>query len=135
MIQLALFETTTTVSPDHKRSDAAKRLVGRLNKLRKSLPPSERVFDEYLARAVREIRTAGDLDEGKFAEIILDRIEHCAHTTAEIVDDTNLAESDVKSVVERLLGDGTLIRRERYTIGGSVNQWLLFSTRNRCGCD
>lgn len=126
------FEITTDATP---RESAGKRLVSRINKLRRSLPPSEKEFDSYLAGVVREIKTISGLSDAKRQELILFCIEEShAHTIAEIAGDTHLSEPAVKTFVKQLLDDGTLEARQRLTVGGSANQTLIFSKRKPCSC-
>lgn len=130
-----LFDFEIEVTETNSRESAGKRLVSRLNKLRRALPPSEKEFDFYLAGVVREIKTISGLSDEKRTELILFCIEEShAHTVAEIAGDTHLSEAAVKSFVRELLDNGTLESRQRLTVGGSANQTLIFSKRKPCSC-
>jgi len=135
--QRALFDLSSEIeiAETTSRESAGRRLVSRLNKLRRALPPSEKEFDFYLQLVVREIRTISALTDEKRRELVLFCVEEShAHTIGEIAGDLHLSESVIKTFVAQLIESGALESRERLTIGGSANQTLIFSKRKPCSC-
>lgn len=141
--QLCLFEMEARkprrparngLSEDERRITAAKRLVARLNKLRRELSSDEKAFDPFIKDLVAQIRNVGALSAEEKRGHVLDAVEHCAHAIGEIVDDTDLTDDDVRRAVEELLDAGQLEKRARFVVGGSAKQYLYYSRRNGCGC-
>lgn len=114
---------------------AGKRVVSKLNKLRKQLSPAESDFDFYLARAVREIKSAAALDPDRQKNLILTLIEDChCHTWQDLQDDSHLPTLKIREICLQLQNEGLIFGRKRHTVGGSANQTLIFSRRKPCSC-
>jgi hypothetical protein len=125
------FEIIDTAKPDL----VGKRLVSKINKLRRALSPNEREFDFYLAVAVREIKSVSSLDSDKQSELVLTCLETCCHTWAEIEEQSHLPALKVREIINQLNAQGLIYGRKRHTIGGSANQQLIFSRRKPCSCE
>lgn len=133
MIQPFLFDDFE-IKEDAKPDSAGRRLVSKINKLRRALSPTEREFDFYLAVAVREIKSVSSLDGEKQLNLVLTCIEMCAHSWAEIQEDSHLPMERVREIIRELNERELIFGRKRHTIGGSANQTLIFSKRNPCRC-
>lgn len=124
------FEMTETSPPDA----AGKKLVSKINRLRRALAPAEKEFDFYLAVAVREIKSVSSLDREKQIELVLTCLETCCHTWAEIQEDSHLTQGKVREILIELQARDLITARKRYTFGGSAKQTLIYSKRKPCAC-
>jgi len=129
-----LFEDFEILPDAPSAESAGKRLVSKINKFRRSLSPSEREFDHYLARTVRDIKSVSSLDNEKQLELVLTCIETCCHTWAEIEEQSHFTALKVRELLAELNERGLIFGRKRHTIGGSANQQLIYSKRKGCAC-
>lgn len=117
------------------RYNAGRGLVQKLTRLRRKLPDDQREFDFLLAVAIREIKYQMSLSDEKRRELVLFCIEEQhAHTWGEIADDSRLSQSIVRDILSQLEQENLIRTVERYTVGGSANQTLIFSNRKPCSC-
>lgn len=110
------------------REDAGESLVTKLRQLRKSLPPSERIFADILREAEIQIRYQSRLTpEDRVLSVIRAVKLNDAHALDEIAEDTGLSMDDTRSIVLELVAQEIFERRERLTIGGSQKQYLYWA--------
>jgi hypothetical protein len=129
-----LFEDFEILEEAVKPDVAGRRVVSKINKLRRALSIGEREFDFYLAVAVREIKSVSSLDADKQLNLVLTCIETCCHTWAEIQEDSHLPMERVREIIRELNERDLIFGKKRLTVGGSANQTLIFSRRNPCRC-
>lgn len=110
---------------------AAKSVIDRLLKVRRSLTPAEQLFAlPQISCLIEELRSLARATPSQREEMVLYSIERQgAVTETEIAEDTKLHRSMVEKIVSRLIDIGTLYRVKRTVIGSDRPQFALKSNR------
>jgi hypothetical protein len=115
------------VSDDDLRL-AAKAVIDKELKVRRSLAGPELLFVDELNKLIEHIRSLSRLSDTQREELVLYSIERQGATTFdEIAGDTRLHVSVVKEIVEKLKTDGRLTTPKKY-IPGSDRSYPMFKS-------
>lgn len=119
---------TATIEPDEQ---AAKSLIDKLLKVRRSLSPDEQRFGlPKVNLLIEELRSLSRATPTQREEMVLYSVERQGATTeTEIAEDTRLHKAVVKELVASLVQKGVLYIVSRTVIGSGRPQFAIKSNR------
>lgn len=124
-------QTPTGVVSDNSETDAAKRVIDKLLKVRRSLTDDEQRFGlPRVNLLIEELRSLARATPTQREEMVLYAVERSGATTeTEISEDTRLHRDIVKEVVQGLCDKKLLYSVPRTVIGSGRPQFAIKSTR------
>lgn len=128
---MTLFEVETEIETKTSDEAAAKSLIDKLLKVRRSLTPDEERFGQpRINLLIEEFRSLVRMTPTQREETVLYSIERQGATTeTEIAEDTRLHRAIVKQLVESLIDKGILYKVSRTVIGSDRPQFAIKSRR------
>lgn len=126
-----LFDMDVQADEPNGNGHAAKSVIDKLLKVRRSLTPEEQRFGlPKVNLLIEEFRSLVRATPTQLEEMILYAVERQGATTeTEIAEDTRLHRSVVKEIVDGLIDAGSLYKVSRTVIGSGRPQFAIKSNR------